>query len=154
MKWVFDIASIVKYKATALRWDSLMEHCVAAGCRRTLLASLRLASLLFHVNAPERVAEQILKDASAIRVAERIKTALLENETLGPRDLLECHIQMHDRLWDRLFVAVTVNVPDLPRLLPVAARPLVTGPLRFVTRPVRLLRLYGLDWLRTTILSR
>ena len=31
---------------------------------------------------------------------------------------MACHIEIHDRLWDRLFVAVTQPVPIFRRLLP------------------------------------
>jgi hypothetical protein len=85
---------------------------------------------------------------------EAVKDSIIRCAPLSKSDLMACHIEIHDRLWDRLFIAVTQSVPDLPRLLPEAASPITSGPLRFITRPVRLVHLYGFDWLRKTLVGR
>ena len=153
-KWLFDIAGILKNKGNTLDCSALLERCKTAGCTRALFVSLRLASTLFAVKPPDAIAMQ-MTDVSICTLAERFKVSLIGNQPLSQSDLLAYHIQIHDRFWDRLFVAVTMTVHDAPRLLPAAVSPRITnGPLRFVTRPVRLLQLYGLTWLRTVLMGR
>lgn len=153
LKWLFDIAQILTGKADTLDWDALLQRCRAVGCTRTLLFGIQLASLLFDVKRPPRIAPLLSTNTSLMRLVEVVRDSLLHNKTLGESDLMRCHIEVHDRFWDRLVIA-TLPFPDLPRLLPAAVSPIASGPLRFITRPVRLLHVYGLEWIRTTLVGR
>jgi hypothetical protein len=154
LKWVFDIAQILTCRADTLDWNALRQRCTAVGCNRTLLFGIHLTRLLFAVTVPEIVATQIATNTSLIKLVENVRDSMINGTRLGHSDLIRCHIEVHDRFSDRLFVAVTQSVPDLPRLLPAAASPITSGPLRFITRPVRLVYLYGFDWLRAAIVGR
>jgi hypothetical protein len=153
IKWVFDIACIVKRKAATLDWRELIERSRTAGCIRALLVGIQLASVLFGVKLPEMISDQVATDTSVKILVERLKMSLLGIRPLSQRDLAACRVQFHERFWGRLFVAVTMPVPELRRLLPETASPITSGPLRFVTRPVRLLHLYGRNWLRAALVG-
>ena len=154
LKWTFDIARILTGKVSALNWAALLQRGAAVGCNRTLFFGYHLAGLLFDVKMPHGMTARIQPSTSLIRLVEGVKDSLIRCAPLSKSDLMACHIEIHDRLWDRLFVAFTQSVPDLPRLLPEAASPITSGPLRFITRPVRLVHLYGFDWLRKTLVGR
>jgi hypothetical protein len=153
LKWSFDIATIAARKSDLLDWDVLLQRCAAVGCTRTLLFGVRLATLLFGLKMPERLRTLISMNPLLTGLVEVVKVALLQSKPLTISDLMRCHIEVHDRFWDRLSIA-TLPFPDLPGLLPKAAQPITSGPLRFITRPVRLLYVYGFHWLRTTIVGR
>jgi hypothetical protein len=153
LKWTFDIATIAARKSDLLDWDCLLQRCAAVGCTRTLLFGVQLASLLFGVKTPERLTILISMNPLLTGLVEVVKVSLLQSESLTISDLLRCHIEVHDRLWDRLSIAM-LPFPDLPGLLPKAAQPITSGPLRFITRPVRLLYCYGVEWLRTALIGR
>jgi hypothetical protein len=153
LKWVFDVAWIVRFKAATLDWDTLIERCTAAGCSRTLLVSLRVASLLFGVRMPEVIERQMSNNPTVMNLAEKIGHSLKSNQPLSQSDLTASNIQIHDRVWDRFFVAVTGPAPEIPSLLPAMGR-VTSGPLRFISRPVRLAYLYGVPWLRNVVAGR
>jgi putative nucleotidyltransferase-like protein len=153
LKWTFDIATIATRKSDTLNWDILLQRCAAVGCTRTLLFGLQLASLLFDLKAPARLTAPISMNSWLAGLVEIVKVSLLQSKPLTISDLMRCHIEVHDRFWDRLSIA-TLPFPDLPGLLPKAAQAITSGPLRFITRPVRLLYMYGFHWLRTTIVGR
>lgn len=153
LKWTFDIATIAARKSDLLDWDVLLQRCAAVGCTRTLLFGVQLASLLFALKTPGRLTG-LADSAPLTRLVEVVKGSLIHSTRPSTSDLMACQIEIHDRFWDRLFVAVTQPVPELPRLLPEAASPITSGPLRFITRPVRLLHRYGIEWLRTAIIGR
>jgi hypothetical protein len=153
LKWSFDIAQILTRKADTLHWDVVLQRCTAVGCTSALLFGTQLTSLLFAVKTPTRLAGQISANPSLMTLVERVSDSLLQRMPLSQSDVLRCNIEIHDRLRDRLFVA-TLPFPHLPRLLPAAASPIMRGPLRFITRPVRLLCVYGFDWFRTVIVGR
>lgn len=154
LKWIFDIASLLNSHAPNIDWGTVARRCKELGCQRTLSIGVRLASAIFLVTTPAELNAQLSKDAVVQRLVETVTKALLENSRLSRREIVSGQIQAHDRLWDRLSVAVSVTVLDLPRLLPKAARPISASPLRFLSRPLRLLRLYGFDWLRTVLFAR
>ena len=154
VKWVFDIATLLTRKASTLNWDSLRYRCEIVGCTRTVFFGIHLAGLLFATEMPREIATQVQGGRSLMRLVKAVEMSLLLIRPVSTSDLMACHVEVHDRFWDRLFVAVTQTVPALPRLLPEAAGPITSGPLRFVTRPVRLLHLYGFAWVRTAIVGR
>jgi hypothetical protein len=153
LKWSFDIAQILTRKADALDWDVLLQRCRTVGCTRTLCFGIQLASLLFAVTLPAGLTTPLSRNTSLMRLVEVVRDSLLQSTPLKESDLMRCHIELHDRFWDRLLIA-TLPFPDLPRLLPAAVSPIASGPLRFITRPVRLLHVYGLKWIRTTLVGR
>jgi hypothetical protein len=154
LKWIFDIARILTNKATTLDWDALSQRCSAVGCSRAVDCGIQLATLLFGVKAPRLITMQIQPGGSLSTLVEAVKNSLIQSTPLTRSARIASHIEIHDRFRDRFFVAVTQPVPELQRLLPEAAGRITSGPLRFITRPVRLLHLYGLDWLRTVIIGR
>lgn len=153
LKWNFDIAQVLTCKASVLNWEAMFQRCQTMGCTRAIVFGVQLANVLFEVSIPTVVA-QMSKNTSVNRLVTVAKDALLQRRPPRQSDLLALHIHIHDRLWDRVFVAVTQPIPELPRLLPVVASPITTGPLRFLTRSARLLYLYGFGWIRTVFLSR
>lgn len=153
LKWTFDIAQIATRKADILDWDALLQRCAAVGCTRTLLFGVQLAGVLFGLKTPAKLTTPISMNASLTGLLEIVKVSLLQSKPLTVSELMRCHIEVHDRFWDRLSIA-TLPFPDLPGLLPKAAQPITSGPLRFITRPVRLIYTYGFHWLRTTIVGR
>jgi hypothetical protein len=153
LKWAFDIAQLIAYHGSAIDWQTLIRRCDSADCTRVLLIGIRLASDLFGVTPPAAVS--ITLDVPAIfKPADAIRSSLLHNTRLSEREIISLLIQTHDRLWNRLFVAVSISVPELPRLLPEVASPITSGPLRFITRPIRLMNRYGYTWLRTALFGR
>jgi hypothetical protein len=79
---------------------------------------------------------------------------LLNNMEMTQREFVTFQIEGHDRWLDRFFVAVSLPVTELPRLLPKAAAPVTLGPLRFLTRPLRLFKIYGLSWFRSVVFGK
>jgi hypothetical protein len=154
LKWTFDIAQIITRKGDVLDWDALLGRCAATGCTRTLFFGVQLANLLFATPIYGKLTETLRSATSLVRLVEVVKDSLIQSARPGTPDLMACHIEIHDRLWDRLFVAFTQSVPGMPRLLPEAASPITSGPLRFITRPVRLVHRYGVNWLRRSIVGR
>jgi hypothetical protein len=152
LRWVFDIAQILAYKSGTLNWDVLLERCRAVGCGRTLFFGAQLAKCLFGVKVPEQLTLQ--SNPLLMKLIEAVRYSLLHTTPLCRSDLITTHIVIRDRLWDRCFTAVTQRVPDLPRLMPAPLRPVTRGPLRFITRTARLLRLCGFSWLRIAIVGR
>ena len=151
LKWVLDIARILQRKSDALDWDAALRRSTVAHCNRSLLAGIHLASFLFGVEAPEVVTAWIRRDTSAIKLAERLSVSLLSDRPLTDIELIALRIQMHERLWDRIVLVAGVLCR---RLRPTAADPISARPLRFVLRFTRLLRFYGLGWLRSAIVAR
>jgi hypothetical protein len=145
LKWIFDIAQILSSKGSHLDWDSLLDRCGTVGCKRILIVNLRLAFVFFGIKPPEPIAEIILADKSTAQLVERFQHAILQNEPFSPADLALSHIQLHDRMWDRFLVAY--------RYLPTPGQ-IAVGPRRFILRPLRLLNLYGIDWLRIALTGR
>jgi hypothetical protein len=153
LKWTFDIARILTCKAAALDWDSLLQRCTAVGCNRTLFFGAYLAHLLFGVTLPAALAAQTAMYPSLMTLGEAVRDSLLQSTLLSESDRIKCAVEIHDRLGDRLFTAA-LPFPDLPRALPAALSPITSGPLRFLTRPIRLLGMYGFAWFRTAIVGR
>jgi hypothetical protein len=153
LKWAFDIAQILTRRAATLNWKRLLQRCTAVGCTRTLFFAVQLATRLFAVKMPAELAVQISMSASLMRLVEAVKDSLLQSTPLKESDLMKCAVEIHDRFSDRLFIA-TLPFPELPHLLPAALQPITSGPLRFITRPIRLLSVYGLTWFRTAIVDR
>lgn len=145
LKWIFDIARLLSSKSVLVDWDSLIERCRTVGCERILIVNLRLAFVFFGVKPPDAIAAQILEDKSITALVERFRNAILCDVPLSPADLALCHVQLHDRFWDRLLVAY--------RYLPAPGQ-ITVGPRRFISRPVRLFNLYGLAWLRMALTGR
>jgi hypothetical protein len=144
IKWAFDIARIVRYKAASLDWATLMQRSRSVGCNRALLVSVQLVSLLFGVKPPDEMATQMSGESSTGRLAERIRLTILANEPLSGSDRIASHIQIHDRLWGRFSVAYKyLPVPD--------SHQIPWRPLRYMIRSRELIRLYGHKWLRTMI---
>jgi len=143
VKWLFDIARIVKCKGDILDWSALLERCGTAGCTRTLLVSLQMAHILFAVKLPDAIAVR-LNDSAIMALVECFERAVVEGDPLGKADLVSYHILIHDRCWDRFLVAY--------RYLPVS-RSIPIGPLRYIVRPLRLFQLYHLNWLRTVLVG-
>jgi hypothetical protein len=153
LKWVLDIARIVSFNEELLDWDIVTERCAIVGCNRTLLFAIRIASLLFETRIPPPVAAQMSKNVSLMELAEDVRNSLLQIRPLTEAEVIKCDVEIHDRCSDRLFIA-TLPFPHLPRILPAVMSPITKGPLRFVTRPIRLLLVYGFDWFRTAIVRR
>jgi hypothetical protein len=144
IKWAFDIARIVRYKAASLDWATMMQRSKSVGCNRALLVSVQLVSLLFGVKPPDEMATQMSGESSTGRLAERIRLTILANEPLSGSDRIASHIQIHDRLWGRFSVAYKyLPVPD--------SHQIPWRPLRYMIRSRELIRLYGHKWLRTMI---
>jgi hypothetical protein len=153
LKWIFDIAQILVFKATVLDWNSLLNRCETVGCTRTLLFCIQLAVLLFNVETPINAKSQILQYGSLMRLVAVVRDSLLQSDPPSESDIMRCRIEIHDRFWDRLLVAA-LPYPDIPRFLPTAATPITRGPLRLLTRPARLMYAYGFDWFRTVFVGR
>ena len=144
IKWAFDIARILRYKAALLDWATLMQRSTIVGCNRTLLVSVQLVSLLFGVKLPDTMAAQMSGESLTGRLAERIRLTILANEPLSGSDRIASHIQIHDRLWSRFLVAYKyLPAPD--------SHQIPWRPVRYIIRSRELIRLYGHKWLRTII---
>ncbi len=146
LKWIFDIARLVRYKAALIDWQSLLDCCRTIGCERIVAVNLRLAIVLFGIKPPDAVAAQILSDEWTTQLVERFQHAILSNEPLNRADLALCDIQLHDRVWDRFLIAY--------RQLPAPGQKITVGPRRYISRPLRLFHLYGCDWLRMALIGR
>jgi hypothetical protein len=134
LKWAYDISLLLKEKADILDWRTLLDRSERAGCRRTLLAGIQMSSILFHVQPPAHVQALISADSSITSVIEEMRTTVVEPRGLNQIDLIFWHVRLHDRMWDRLFVAYKY----LPNLHPITA-----SPIRYLIRPIRLLQWYG-----------
>jgi hypothetical protein len=135
LKWLFDIAQILNSKGSLLDWNVVLQRSRAAGCRRNVLASVKVAATVFGATIPNGLASEISSDETVKAVAERFETSLINNEQLSKADLILCQVAMHDRLWDRFVVAY--------KYLPLPNCSQSTTPLRLLIRATRLLRLYG-----------
>jgi hypothetical protein len=135
LKWAYDISLLLKEKADILDWRTLMRRSESAGCLRTLLAGVRMSSVLFHVEPPAHVTALISAAGPVVSVVEQMRRPVLQGQLLSPGDLIFCHVRLHDHVWDRLFVAYK-HLPDL--------HPVTTWPTRYLIRPIRLLQWYGL----------
>lgn len=151
LKWVHDVASLITRKRDEIDWSLLLQRSKSAGCQRTLLVSLRLAVDLFNAIVPAELPIHLIDTALVRRLARMASEPLLANSAMTQRDSSRFQIEGHDRVLDRFFVAVSMPVPELPRLLPAAVSPITSGPLRFLTRPIRLVKIYGLSWFRSVV---
>jgi hypothetical protein len=146
LKWIFDIARLLRYKAALIDWQSLLDRCRTIGCERIVAVNLRLAFVLFGIKPPDAVATEILSDESTDQLVERFQRAILSNEPLSRADLALCYVQLHDRVWDRFLIGY--------RHLPAPGQKITVGPRRYISRPLRLFHLYGCDWLRIALIGR
>jgi hypothetical protein len=134
LKWAYDIALLIKHEGDILDWSALLSRSSRAGCRRTMLAGVRLASLLFNVEPPDHVAVQVLADPLITAVAQEVRESIIQCRPLSRSDLAFCSIRLHDHIWDRVLVAYRY-LPD--------AHPITTGLSRYFVRPIRLVQWYG-----------
>jgi hypothetical protein len=145
LKWSYDIACLLQHNA--IDWETVVRRSRAARCSRPLALAVRLASTLFKVGLPREFSPLMAPSAPIQKLEVMITNALYSGRTFTRKELFSLQIRSHERLWDRIFVAVSSPALDLPRILPVAARPISGGPLRFVLKPVRLVHHYGFRWL-------
>jgi hypothetical protein len=154
LKCAYDIAGLLHRHEDAINWTTLFKRCNELGCTRVLLASVRVSCDLFGIKFPARPVQRATHEHIAECIANTICQLLRSGQSLAPRDIIALQVRVHDRLIDRVFVVVSLSVPDLPRVLPKSARPIARSPLRYLTRPVRLVNLYGFSWLRSVLLGR
>jgi hypothetical protein len=151
LKWTYDIAQFVHNDFDAVDWRGLMSRSRTGGYNRALLTGIQLASLLFTVQIPELLNTLAPEAVSTSKLAERFRDVLSRNEPLSGVELITSMIQIHDRLWDRITLAAHVVTK---RLRPTPADPITAAPIRLLSRIVRLLRSYGLGWLRAALVTR
>lgn len=154
LKWIHDVASLVARKQDEIDWNLLLERSMSAGCQRTLLASLLLAAEFFKVTPASAAVVDLMNSDPIRRLTHMASVPLLNNMEMTQREFVTFQIEGHDRWLDRFFVAVSLPVTELPRLLPKAAAPVTLGPLRFLTRPLRLFKIYGLSWFRSVVFGK
>ena len=151
LKWVFDIAQLLQHRSMGVDWSALISRSQIAGCSRSLLIGIRLASDLFALREPDLPGRELTKDACARKVAERFRQSLLGNRPLSTLEIIGIQIQAHERLWDRVILACMLLIRRLRR---TGADSTTWLPLWIITRPVRLFRSYGIGWLHSAILAR
>ena len=134
LKWAYDVAQIIKHKGCTLDWSALLGRSAGAGCLRTLLGAVLLSSLLFNMKLPNRVGAEIAGNSTLLRITEDMRVSIVEKRPLNRSNLAFFHVQLHDRVWDRLLVAYRY-LPD--------SHQITVRPIRYVVRPFLLLWWHG-----------
>jgi hypothetical protein len=146
-QWALDLHTLLQ--SSAVQWPMVLSEARKSGTLRILHLSALVCSLLFATPVPPPLSSSLQRDPFASQLASRIVHTLLDSEPLGNMDSLLFRILSRERFRDRLTVIRramrTIWKPgSVDRsLLPL---PTFLYFLYFLTRPVRLMRSYGLRW--------
>jgi hypothetical protein len=153
LKWICDVAQLVRVRQKELGWEQVMGRARVLGSERMLLLGLFLASDLLGATLPERVSQRVRADPTVKALAERTREQLFRESDRSADLFLEgregapafhtLHFNVRERLQDKirygLRKATTLTGEDWDLL----SLPRVLFPFYYVLRLMRLTRKYG-----------
>jgi hypothetical protein len=155
LEWICDIAELLSANP-GLRWNDVLQQAMTLGAMRMLFFGLLLASDLLGCDLPDEIRSVAQSDRDARLLSERAKTLLFSeaNETSEIVRRQAHRIALRERgsdrmrlrfyyLADYLRALVTPNEADRKRV----HLPVVLSFLYVLLRPIRLVRVYGMDLL-------
>ena len=152
LKWVCDVAELVRAQKSAIDWEQLRETASLQRVQRMVSLGLFLAEDLLEADLPEEISQQVRSDRSIRWLARRIRQQLLLQAGRPPGKLnrITFYLRAKDRWQDRVrFCLRYTGQAVLASFVPTSIeRTLMPLPRRlsflyFVIRPARLLRKYG-----------
>jgi hypothetical protein len=150
LKWLIDIAYVLRSREQ-IDWDALVLRSRQTGCYRMLLVGLNLASSLLGSVTPPAIAKLARADRVAMRLVERIRSALLSDAPVDGVEEIIYHLEAHERFRDH-FVLVCRLLPRICRLTAkdglLPNRPVWTQFIAVFKRLLRLFRTFGLAWVK------
>jgi len=153
LKWICDVAQLIRVCQEELGWEQVMARARALGSERMLLLGLFLASDLLGAALPESVSQRVRADPTVKALAERTREQLFRETDRSANLFLEgregapafhtLHLKVRERLRDKirygLRKATTLTGEDWELL----TLPKVLFPFYYVLRTVRLTGKYG-----------
>jgi putative nucleotidyltransferase-like protein len=155
VEWICDIAELLAANP-AIRWERVIEQATRLRTRRMLFLGLILANQLLDSKIPDQISRRISADRETKAIAGRVRRSLF-SETDSASEMFKRHshrISLREGFRDRMRLRayyfgdyfralVTPNEEDrgvlrLPELLHF---------LYYLLRPIRLVKLYGLNLL-------
>jgi hypothetical protein len=146
--WLCDIAEIV-HGVPNVNWTLVLEKASQVGATRVVLMALTLAHDLLEARIPESVLSRARSDARLAALCDQVKRWLF-GDTPGRLELAECEQYMMG-LTERTSDKLRLAFGQAKHYLTLTARDTDPSPggsfrgLLYVMRPVRLIRLYGLE---------
>jgi hypothetical protein len=138
--WVVDIARLAEPQV-GVDWSRVVGEATRTGTRRMVLIALALARDLFGAPVPPAAVAAARADATADRLAARVRDRLLLGDTprLTGVDASRFYIAMRERRREKLPYLLFPNDEDLSTV----DLPPVLSPLYFAVRPFKLVTKYG-----------
>jgi hypothetical protein len=149
LKWICDIAELVRAKQQAIHWDEVTARAKQYGTYRILLLGLYLAHDLLGAALPESILCQIRAEPSLKHLTYLTQKVIFPGVYgyLTHSERINFYLAMRERRLDRLRYLLHLVGRFSPNekdedFMPVAGRAPMLG---YVARPIRLLREYGLS---------
>jgi hypothetical protein len=151
LKWVCDVAAIMAAPAR-IHWEQVLLRASRTGCRRMLLVGVNLAARILGTAVPPMLAIEYERDRSAVVLADAVLADVLSNGSInGDSSAFAQPLAYRERFRDRALVLCS-KVGNKWRPTDEDRRairvPNAFWPLYLIIRPARLVRRYGLRWLK------
>lgn len=151
VKWICDIAELI-HGNKEMHWIRMIQQARTQGSERILFLGLLLARNLLKTDLPEKVLQEVKADPKIELLAAQLCEWLCKGLDYAPGDIK--YFLFHIKIWKRfqgkirycIGLATTTNAADW-RKLPL---PPLLFPLYYLLRPIRLLKKYGLNKLKST----
>jgi hypothetical protein len=151
---VCDIAALIS-RHQSINWSELLEIATQLGSRRMVFLGLILAKELMGTVLPEPVLKSMQNDNNAILLASEIEKQIFNRiyQPMEPVEVSRYYLQMRERSRDRFwYIYHTLKysgwLTPTPRDREEMNLPEVFSFLYYFIRPIRVLRKYGLGFLK------
>src|SRR5207245_4104462 len=119
LMWICDVAELIRAHQQ-MDWQRLLEQAKTSGGKRMLLLGLFLANDLLGTDLPEHILPGIQADPKVKLLAGQVRAQLFAHADQSPFRSLAFHIEVRERLQDKIQYLVHFPFRMRRRFLPGA----------------------------------
>jgi len=144
--WICDIAELIRVH-TEIDWRRIMLESGRKRFGRMVRVALALASRALDASLLGEVQSWVEADAKALKLASRLEAGLFEEER-ARGSIVSYHMGIRETAGDKIAFAARALCQPAPEDWSSIALPAAAYPLYYIVRPLRLLRQYGIPFLK------
>jgi Uncharacterised nucleotidyltransferase len=148
--WLCDIARLLVVSGPQLDWCCVLQRAQALGVSRMLSVAVLLSTRVLGAPTPAEIGRRAEEDASALHVAQRVVSALFENE--GGNETFREHmffLKSRERLRDKFLYCSRLAFTPTEEDHSVRHLPAFLAPLHYPFHAIRVAGKYGLASIRS-----